>query len=81
MTHRYKYMSDSGVLDDEIDVSDHNQEDTGHERDSGISLMSDGHSVSESCDDSVNNDLDDDFYDGSEFSDEVYGEGATDIGF
>lgn len=81
MSHKFKYMSDSGVLDDEIDVADHNQEDTGSELGSGISLISDGHSVSESCDNVVSNDLDDDFYDPGEFSGDDYAEGATDTGF
>jgi len=81
MPHKFKYMSDSRVLDDEIDVADHNQEDTGSELGSGIVLMSDGHSVSGSCDDAVNNDLDDDFYDEGEFSGDAYSEGATDTGF
>lgn len=81
MPQKFKYMSDSGVLDNEVDVSDHNQEDTGGEVNAGIALISDGSSVSESCDDTVSNDLDDDFYDPGEFSDEAYSEGATDAGF
>lgn len=89
-TKKLKYMSDSGVLEEDetnaaldagIDVSDHNQEDTGGEQDSGIALISDGHSVSESCDDTVDNSLDDDFYDEGEFYEDAYGEGAPDTGF
>lgn len=87
MSKKIKYMSDSGVLensrvlDEEGDVSDHQQEDSGQEHTAGIALISDGQSETVSCDDTVEDTEDDDFYNDSEFYDESYGEGGPDTGF
>ena len=76
---KIKYMTDSPDVG--LDVADHQQEDTGHEQDASIALISDGHNEDGSEDGDIDTGLDDDFYDTGEFFDEASGEGAPDTGF